>query len=336
MKKYVNTLLGVINSYHRQYIVRNCFIASILLALPLAALPFNAFCAETKPAATAQNSPPVVVVTIKPIHSLVAAVMGELGKPELLINGKLSEHDYSFKPSDMKKLQSADIIFFTSLDLETFLIHAMPSLQDRTIAVELAASEGVTRQPVHDSDLEVDDANHGLYDPHIWLSPENAIAMVKQIKKILSLRDKKNRGIYEMNAKKYINKISKTSEKITLKLSPYKNIPFIVFHDAFGYFVKAYGLNQNAAISLTPESPLGAEKISDINALIKRKHIYCVFADPAFGVESFRKIINNPDRVKFGVLDPLGNNLENDENAYLAILDGVADNLLSCLADGNI
>lgn len=310
----------------------NLITAIILLIL----LPISAFSADEKPEPATKHSPPSVIVTIKPLHSLVAAVMGELGTPELLIDGKASEHDYTLKPSDMKKMQNADIIFFESLDLETFLINTIPTLHDGTIAVELAASDGVVREQALNSDMEVDEHAHGLYDPHLWLSPQNAIAMTKQIKKILSMKDKKNRGIYEMNTKNYINKISKTSEQITLKLSPYKNVPFIVFHDAFGYFVKSYGLNQTAAVSMNPDSPLSAEKISDINGVIKRKHIYCVFADPAFSEASVKKILNNPDRVKIGTLDPIGNNLEKGESAYLGILDGVANNLLSCFGDGKI
>lgn len=305
-------------------IMRNYFTAIILLVL----LPICAFSAEDKPEATSKNSPPVVIATIKPIHSLVAAVMGELATPELLIDGNNSEHDYSLKPSDAKKLQNADIIFFTSMDLENFLVNTISSLNDGTVAVELAASEGVTRQ---EPDDWYNEHNHTSYDPHIWLNPENAIAMVKQIKKILSLQDPKNRGIYEMNAKKYIVKISSASEKITLKLSPYKNIPFIVFHDAYGYFVKSYGLNQTAAISLNPETALSAEKIKDINSTIKNKHVYCVFADQAFGVDSAKKILNNPERIKISTLDPIGNEVPKGENAYISILDGVANNLLSCL-----
>lgn len=313
-------------------IMRNCFIAIILLVL----FPVSAFSAddEDKPeSAPAKNSPPVVIATIKPIHSLVASVMGELAQPELLVDGKNSEHDYALKPSDMKKMQKADVIFFTSLDLETFLVNAIPSLNDGTVAVELAASQGVKRQQVGDSAGEHDKDS---YDPHVWLSPENSIAMVKQIAKILALKDKKNRGIYDMNAKKTISKIASASEKITLKLSPYKNVPFITFHDAFGYFVKTYGLNQVMALSLNPETALGAEKISDVNSLVKRKRILCVFSDPAFGDASVKKILNKPEGVKISPLDPAGINIPKGENAYLTILDGVANNMLSCLGDGSV
>jgi len=161
--------------------MRKLFAVIILLCL----FPVGAFSEEKKSETQVKNSPPVVIATIKPIHSLVAAVMGELGRPELLIDGKNSEHDYKPKPEDIRKLQAADVIFFDSLDLETFLIGAISSLHDGTVAVELAASDGVLRQQPPNSDLEADDHSHVLYDPHVWLSPINAIAMVKQIKKIL-------------------------------------------------------------------------------------------------------------------------------------------------------
>lgn len=311
--------------------MKNYFTAIIFKALVLLCLfPVGAFSAEGQAETEKKNvAPPVVVVTIKPIQSLVAAVMGEIGAPELLIDGKASEHDYIMRPSDMKKIQSADVVFFTSMDLETFIVKAIKSLPDGAVAVELAASEGVTRQPA----VYGDDGHS--YDPHIWLSPENAIAMVKQIKKILSLRDPKNRGIYEMNASKYIKKIGAASEKITLELSPYKNIPFITFHDAYGYFVKTYGMNQVDAVSLNPEAPLGAEKISDINSLIKRKRVECVFSDPAFSDTSVKKILNNSDKVKIIQIDPVGLNVEKGESAYISILDGVSKAMLSCFNDEN-
>lgn len=317
----------------KNYFTAIIFKAIILLVL----LPVTAFSAEKTDETEKKNvPPPVVVVTIKPIHSLVAAVMGEIGTPELLIDGKISEHDYAMKPSDMKKIQNADVVFFTSMDLETFIVRAIKSLREGAIAVELGASEGVIRQQAGELEYGDDKHVHGSYDPHIWLSPENAIAMVKQIKKILSIKDPKNRGIYEMNASKYIKKIATASEKITLELSPYKNIPFITFHDAYGYFVKSYGLNQAAAVSLNPEAALGAEKVSDINGLIKRKHIYCVFSDPAFSDASIKKILNNPDKVKIVTLDPVGTGIEKGEGAYLAILDGISKNLLACFNDENL
>ena len=308
--------------------MRNYYTAILFnITLLLILLPLAAFSANKKPTA---DSPPKVIATIKPIHSLVAAVMGELGAPELLINGQASGHDYILKPSDMKKIHNTDIVFFTSMDLETFLLKTIASLPSGSVAVELAASEGVERQ--QPSEI-ISDHEHSSYDPHVWLSPVNAIAMVNQIKKILSLKDSKNRGIYEMNARNYINKISETSEKITLKLSPYKNIPFISFHDAYGYFVKSYGLNQVAAVSLNPEIALGAETISNLNRTIKKKHIYCIFADPEFPEASVKKLLNNPDQVKIKTLDPLGLNIEKGKGAYLDILNNISDNLLSCFGD---
>jgi zinc transport system substrate-binding protein len=271
---------------------------------------------------------------VRPIHSLVAAVMGELGAPGLLIDGSASGYGFKPQPDDIKKMRDADIIFFNSLDMESFIAGAIPSLRAGAVTVELAASEGVVRQELLDSDVEFQ--RRAVYDPHVWLSPVNAIAMVKQIAKLLAIKDPKNRGVYEVNARKYINKISKTSEKITLELSPHKNAPFIAFRNAYGYFVKNYGLNQVAAVAVNPGANLSAENIGDINSAIRRKHIECVFADQAFDVEAVKKILKNPEKVRIVTLDPFGNGIEKGEGAYLAILEGLASNMLSCFGDGKI
>lgn len=305
----------------------NLFTAMVLLA----ALAQTSFAKDEDTAKSSIPSPPNVVVTIKPIHSMVSAVMGDLATPTLLLDKSKSAHDYTLKPSDMKKIQAANVIFFVSMDLEHFLVNTIPSLKKGTVTVELAASKGVSRRPV--SSAEPDGHEHSAYDPHVWLSPENAIAMIKQISKVLSALDSKNRGIYEVNANNYIKKISEASEKITLSLSPYKNVPFVTFHDAYGYFVKQYGLNQASAVSINPEIQLSAERISGLNYVIKNRHVYCVFADPEFPQDSVKKLLNNPDRVKIGMLDAIGIEEKPGESAYIAIMQNISKNLLSCFQD---
>ena len=80
------------------------------------ALFFGLFC-TTAHAAPAPN----VLVSIKPLHSIVAAVMEGAGAPELLLTGAASPHSYALKPSDARKIARADVIFWTGPVLETFL-----------------------------------------------------------------------------------------------------------------------------------------------------------------------------------------------------------------------
>ena len=74
------------------------------------------------PLSSAQSlAEPQVVASIKPVHSLVAAVMEGVGTPDLIVGGAASPHAYALKPSQAKSLEEADLIFWIGPELESFL-----------------------------------------------------------------------------------------------------------------------------------------------------------------------------------------------------------------------
>ena len=97
---------------------------------------------------------PDVVVSIKPIHSLVSAVMGEVGKPELLLKGASSPHDYALKPSQAAQLQEADLIFWVGDDLEAFLKKPLETIGANARSVEMIKTSGLVRHEFRDSHEE--------------------------------------------------------------------------------------------------------------------------------------------------------------------------------------
>ena len=113
---------------------------------------------------------PEVVVTIKPVHSLVAAVMGEGADPTLLVRGAASPHNYSLRPSDAKALNQAQLVFWVGEGLESFLIEPLAALSGKAKVVEVATLPGIglleTREGgaweahVHDEDEEHDHDGH--------------------------------------------------------------------------------------------------------------------------------------------------------------------------------
>ena len=86
---------------------------------------------------TLANADVKVIASIKPVHSLVAAVMEGVGNPELLVEGAGSPHTYSLKPSQANKLQEADLVFWMSHDLEAFLENSIESIAKNAKAVSL-------------------------------------------------------------------------------------------------------------------------------------------------------------------------------------------------------
>ncbi len=94
--------------------------------------------------APASATDPTVLVSIKPIHSLVAGVMQGIGEPALLVDGAASPHTYSLKPSQARELQNADLVFWIGREMEAFLEKPLASLASNAATVELLDAEGLT------------------------------------------------------------------------------------------------------------------------------------------------------------------------------------------------
>src|SRR5690348_18258340 len=104
---------------------------------------------------------PKVVVSIKPIHSLLAGVMAGVGEPRLIVAGGSSPHVYSLRPSDARKLEGAQLVFWVGPILEGFLEKPLSALAGKAQIVELDRSASVTLLPArHGGDWEADEDEH--------------------------------------------------------------------------------------------------------------------------------------------------------------------------------
>jgi len=153
-------------------------------------------------ALTGAHASPNVLATIKPVHSLVAAVMKGMGTPALLIQGAQSEHSYALKPSDADKIGRAQIVFEVGPDLETYLARPLATLAPKADVVVLERARGVRSLAARRGGLWEDgkDPDDGPTDPHIWLDPENARAMIWAIAHVLIHADPKHAMLYAINA----------------------------------------------------------------------------------------------------------------------------------------
>src|SRR4030081_1608088 len=164
------------------------------MRLSMIALFFGLF------SATAHAAPaPDVLVSIKPLHSIVAAVMEGIGAPELLLTGAASPHSYALKPSDARKIARAEVIFWTGPVLETFLETPLAILAPRARVVALSDAQGVTRLPARKAGVweadEDDDHARGI-DGHVWLDPRNAAAMAAVVARTLATTDPSRAKLY--------------------------------------------------------------------------------------------------------------------------------------------
>ena len=316
---------------------------------------FNLIASETKG----------VVTTIQPINSLVSAVIGNTGKTISLIPAEVSPHEYKLKPSDTKKLQNANIIFFVSDHLESSVTKVFENLPKNIKIINLMEDAGIKHLAIRDNEAwerhdhrhghgdhddhdkhakKHDDHDHDKHakkhddhddhekedDVHIWLSPDNAVKIIKKINKELSLYFPENAETYDKNANQMIKEINQLKVELKKELSGIKDKPYIVFHDAYQYFETSFGLNAAGSVALEGDIASSPKQISIIKEKIVKLKASCVFQEPQFD-SKLVKIVVEGTNAQIGTLDPLGVNIKSGENFYLQLLKNMAKSLKDCL-----
>ena len=298
-----------------------------------------------------------VVVSIKPLHALVAGVMAGVGTPKLLLEGGQSPHTYTLKPSDARALSQADAVFWIGPALETFLAKPVTTLPRSALRVALSEAAGVRLLPIReggaweqhahgeahghaphdagkaDHDHHEDDdhgAAHESFDPHLWLDPANAQAMVAAIAATLAQARPADGETFRRNAADLTARLEALDHALADQLAPIKNRPYIVYHDAYQYLETRYGLRPAGAITLDPDRPASAKRIAEIRAKITAIGAGCVFAEPQFPPAIIQSVIEGTG-ARVGVLDPLGADLKPGADAYFMLLEGLARSLTTCL-----
>lgn len=285
---------------------------------------------------------PNVVASLQPVHSLAAGVMQGVGQPRLLVAGGASPHDYSLRPSDARAIAEADVVFWIGPDLEHFLVKPLRNAGSKVRNVALLEAPGVTVLPlrtggVWEAHSDEDDHGHSHdhkadHDAHLWLDPVNAMAMTRRMAAALGEVDPGRQADYERNGAALIERLNQLNERLALRLAPVRNQPYVVFHDAYQYFERRYGLNAVGSVVLDPEQRPGAKRVAEIQTRIRDRGVRCVFSEPQFQSALVQTVIaGSPARS--GILDPLGAEIPPGPDAYFQLLEGLADALRDCLGE---
>ncbi len=278
---------------------------------------------------------PKVVASIVPLHSLVAGVMEGVGTPELLLKGVNSEHSGSYSPQQISDLTHADVVFIIGDNLEVKLgeISGTETVNGKEFEKLDLAPDVITHRIRKGGNWDVDSdepAAGNNADPHIWLDPENAKAMTTAIAAALDEIDSANAPKYNVNAAKQIAAIDQLESEIEAAVAPVKSKPFIVFHDAYQYFEKRFGVTAVGSISDYSATPPSAQRLEEIRTKIKSSNAVCVFKEPQFS-DAAVITVTEGNSAKLGVLDPIGAKLTPGLAAYGQLLRDITKNLTDCL-----
>ena len=296
----------------------------------------------------ADQKPISVVASIKPIHSLVAAVMGDIGTPHLLLEAPSSAHHFTLKPSQARSLQAADIVFWVGPTMEQPLTKALATLAPQAQTLPLIESAGLVLinfdkvTPAHEKhdhekhghekhDKHDEHAKHDdhLINPHIWLDPQNAKIMLGVMAARLAKADPKNASAYAANADSMAARLATLETDIASQLASYSAAKFLVLHDAHVYFERRFGLRNYGAITTEPDVMPTASRVKALRDELREHRFDCIFTEPFLGQKAVA-LIAEGSKVSIGTLDPIASNLPAGAQLYPDLLMSYAKALQSC------
>lgn len=304
---------------------------SALLALPFLALAL---------AAPAWAEPPKVVVSIKPLHSLVAALMDGVAVPELLVKSSADPHSYTLKPSEAQALSAAGLVVWAGPGVETFLEKPLAALAGNARVVRLDRERGLKLMKARAGGVwegeeaahgDKHDHKHGEIDGHVWLDPDNAASILRAVLRELSAIDTGNAAKYAANGEALFAALKRLDGELKQQLAPLKGKRFVVSHDSIQYFEKRYGLAAAGSIAISPDRPPSARRLYEIRARIMRDKVVCVFGEPQVP-DTLVKTAVEGTKARTGIIDTDGGlGVPEGKDAYFMIMRNIAGALAACL-----
>ncbi|AYP22954.1 MULTISPECIES: zinc ABC transporter substrate-binding protein ZnuA [Pantoea] len=284
-----------------------------------------------------------VVASLKPVGFIAAAIADGVTPVDVLLPDGASEHDYSLRPSDAKRLKNADLVVWVGPEMEAFMAKSAAELPaqknlamvniDGVKPLLISGGEDEDEHTAEKSEEQEADAHHhhhGEFNMHLWLSPEIARKTAVAIHgKLLELMPQ-DKAKLDANLQQFEVALADTDKRVSAQLAPVRNKGYFVFHDAYTYFEKQYGLSPTGHFTVNPEIQPGAQRLHQIRTQLVEQKAVCVFAEPQFRPAVIDAVARGT-QVRKGTLDPLGTDISLAKDSYVKFLSQLSSQYESCL-----
>ena len=277
-----------------------------------------------------------VLTSIKPLQLIAAAVQDGVAIPEVLLPPGASPHNYALRPSDVRKVQSVDLLYWIGPDMEGFLPRVLNGRTLPSVAVQDLPGMKLRRfaedSHSHAEDADEHDHDHrpGSLDAHLWLSPINARVIAAKMAADLSAADPANAARYQSNLKAFDERLDALDLRLKKRLAGIEGKPYFVFHEAFDYFEDAYGLKHTGVFSVAAEVQPGAQHVAAMRARLQEVGKTCVFSEPPLRPRLAETLVAGLP-VKLAELDALGGYTPATAQGYEQVMEKLGNDLAGCL-----
>ena len=266
---------------------------------------------------------PRVLTDIAPVQSLVAMVMGDQGAPDVLLVGNTDPHHIHLRPSQVRTIARADLIFWIGEPLTPWLADSLQSIGESGAANALLQVPGTVLR--HFDETQV--------DPHAWLDPENANIWLDAIASTLASADPANADTYRTNAKLAQKEIGELTTEIRKSMTGAAGKNLITAHDSLGYFARRFDLTILATLSDGEANAPAPARIAALRKIIADTDVACIlneYGQPA----DLARTVTEGFSVQSATVDPTGALLSAGAPLYPDLIRAMATAIVGCL-NGN-
>ena len=246
---------------------------------------------------------PKVLASIHPL-GLIASSVVDAEQLDVLLQPGVTPHDFSLKPSDIDRLQEADVIFWSGARIEPYLSGFARRWPDK-----------------HWIDISAFASEARIKDPHYWLSTPAVVAAQKALAEVLGA-----------DSTDFADQVAQAVAYSDRVLAPLKERGFFALHRAYDHWVTEFGLNQVGAFTITPEQKPGMRTIQLMREQLRAGQVACIFREPEYSPALVVKVVGDLP-VKQGELDPLGGSISLSRDGYPYFLRDMADRAVHCLSE---
>ena len=259
--------------------------------------------------------------TIFPIYDIASEIAGDKADVFQIVPAGASPHTFELTPQLVAEVADADMVFAIGLGLDDFahdLVHDNADLSIFSLehGVNLLGFEEEEHEDEHE-----DEHGHGEFDPHYWLSAYNGKAMAAQIAEELMVADPANETYYVENLRNFQKEVDAKVAELEVLLSDLEKEPeLIVFHDAWGYFAKEFGMEIIGHFANEPGKDPTAQDLAALYDLAKEHEVKVVFSEPQLSPDGIRPFVEDLG-LELEVLDPIGGEGLEGREGYLELLE---------------
>ena len=293
---------------------RSSLITRLLLALLLLAISCFSSAAN----------PPRIAVTIKPVHSLVAALLEGIAEPELIIRDG-SPLDYLPGLSQLESLSKADLVIWTGPELEPGLEAYLSSSMMQSRTMELL--------DIDDIKILASRAGSGR-DPYFWLDTRNMLILTDILTSLLIEKDPARTHRYQENHERLVKRLSQIDRELEYRYRNVSSNPVFLYHDTQQYFEQAYAMKAGGIVSATPgaSNEKAAENLLAVRNALSDAPRACLLTEAAFD-EPHIDLLSGAKNLDIVELDSLGVSLDPGPGHYVRLMKKHYNAISSCIGN---